>query len=298
MSTTKEELKKQTQAIFFKVADDRDTSKAITDYTFKIIGNGEAPSWSQTAKNPLSSAWGPGQFIESTWQGTCRAGHFDPNDRSMNNYFGVLFYFTEQNMNALRRELGREPTGSETYLAHIKPPQAAKIIKAYAINPATPADKFFTHDEIRKNPAIFHGKSHVTDYTVQDVMAYTHDRMDEPLRQCAEFEKRKQAGQTITPQEEQQNQARHSQIMQDMTGMPKETADKASKNGWFGELILKLLEMLGLLKKTEKVVAVAVPPAQPGVVAVVNNPGPLDQNSIVRPDVPMNKPRGALTPAS
>lgn len=76
------------------------------------------------ARNPRSSAGGLFQFIDSTAKGYGLTNKFDP---AANADAGARF--TKDNVNFLRKRLGRDPAPGEIYMAHQQGPAgAAKIL--------------------------------------------------------------------------------------------------------------------------------------------------------------------------
>ncbi|HEY5793415.1 MAG TPA: transglycosylase SLT domain-containing protein [Bosea sp. (in: a-proteobacteria)] len=65
------------------------------------------------AKNPVSSAGGLFQFIDSTAKGYGLADRYDPTQASE-----AAARLTNDNRNLLKQKLGRDPTPGELYLAH------------------------------------------------------------------------------------------------------------------------------------------------------------------------------------
>ena len=71
--------------------------------------------------NPFGSAYGPYQFIKSTWINLCRKYglNYSLADRNdMQKATHVMQLFTEENRRGLMKVLKREPTHGELYLAH------------------------------------------------------------------------------------------------------------------------------------------------------------------------------------
>ena len=71
--------------------------------------------------NPYGSAYGPYQFIKSTWINLCRKYglNYSLADRNdMQKATHVMRLFTEENRRGLMKVLKREPTHGELYLAH------------------------------------------------------------------------------------------------------------------------------------------------------------------------------------
>lgn len=75
------------------------------------------------AKNPASSAGGIFQIIDSTWEGL---GGGDRNDPQLQIQRGMQLL--KQNSDLMRKELGREPTAAEVYLAHMFGAAGAKSL--------------------------------------------------------------------------------------------------------------------------------------------------------------------------
>lgn len=95
------------------------------------------------ARNPRSSATGPFQFISSTAKAY---GLNDPTDP--NQALRAMQAFTDDNRNALRQKLGREPTPGELYLAH---QQGAGGATALLSNPQARAVDIVGPDAITLN---------------------------------------------------------------------------------------------------------------------------------------------------
>lgn len=109
------------------------------------------------AKNPNSSAAGPYQFTAQTWKDMV-AKHpetkltmqdrADPAAQEK-----MMPYLISDNTDDLRPKIGREPSNSEIYMAHVLGPTgAAKLIQA---SPKTPANTLFPDKVIKANRNIF-----------------------------------------------------------------------------------------------------------------------------------------------
>jgi hypothetical protein len=120
-----------------------------------------------TAKNPRSSAVGPGQFIDSTFVDTFRKT-FPERARGMSPQQilaqrgtmvdGVpveqpmLQAFTAANQQRLR-DAGFEPTRGNTYLAHFAGPEGA--VDVLSASPDTPITELLSPKAIKSNPEVF-----------------------------------------------------------------------------------------------------------------------------------------------
>jgi hypothetical protein len=120
-----------------------------------------------TAKNPRSSAQGPGQFIDSTFVDTFRKT-FPERARGMSPQQilaqrgtmvdGVpveqpmLQAFTAVNQQRLR-DAGFEPTRGNTYLAHFAGPEGA--VDVLSASPDTPITELLSPKAIKSNPEVF-----------------------------------------------------------------------------------------------------------------------------------------------
>lgn len=121
------------------------------------------------AKAATSSAGGLFQFIDST---ASQYGLTNKLDADANADAGVRL--TRDNINGLRRELGREPTPGEVYLAHFSGFGAAR--KLGAASPDTPTDQIFSPQAIRANASILRGK------TAGEVRAWADRKMASAMR--------------------------------------------------------------------------------------------------------------------
>ena len=105
---------------------------------------------------PTSSAKGHFQFIDSTWNAYVNKHNlnFKPEDRfDFDKSRKVFELFTEDNRRSLRRGLGREPSYTETYMAHkLGPGTAVKFMKA---SPNTTVDKVVSRAALRANRNVF-----------------------------------------------------------------------------------------------------------------------------------------------
>lgn len=129
------------------------------------------------AKNPRSSAYGPGQFIESTWldmiqrhrpdlmQGRSRAEVLElrSDDKiapEMTRLYG------EENARSLKAK-GFEPTEGNTYLAHFAGPQGATALLS---NPQARAAEVLTPAAVQANPFL-------KDWSAQQVIDWANRKM-------------------------------------------------------------------------------------------------------------------------
>jgi len=120
-----------------------------------------------TAKNPRSSAQGPGQFIDSTFVDTFRKT-FPERARGMSPQQilaqrgtmvdgapveqPMLQAFTAANQQRLR-DAGFEPTRGNTYLAHFAGPEGA--VDVLSASPDTPITELLSPKAIKSNPEVF-----------------------------------------------------------------------------------------------------------------------------------------------
>jgi hypothetical protein len=118
------------------------------------------------AKNPNSSARGLGQFINSTGR---QYGLRNDGSDSVQAQSDALARFTKDNINILKRDLKRDPTPGEVYLAHF-----AGVGRAKAIGRAsdkTPISSVLGPKAIKANRSILQGK------TVGQVKAWASRKM-------------------------------------------------------------------------------------------------------------------------
>jgi len=104
------------------------------------------------AKNPNSSAGGIYQFIDGTAAQYGLSNKFDV-DQSAD----AGARFTRDNVNGLRKSLGREPSPGEAYLAHFSGFGVAE--KLGRADPNTPAEQIFSPQAVRANASILRGKT-------------------------------------------------------------------------------------------------------------------------------------------
>lgn len=151
--------------------------KVLDDFVDRVI---QAESGGDvTAKNPLSSATGLGQFIESTWLKLFRQ-HFPSEAKSMTDatILGLrnnadvskrlIEEYARQNAEILQKA-GVSVDAAALHLAHfLGPGGAAKVLTAA---PGTPIAGLLDAAAIRANPTILGGGA-----TVDDVRAYGQQR--------------------------------------------------------------------------------------------------------------------------
>lgn len=122
-----------------------------------IIGaeSGGDPS----AKNPYSSASGPGQFLDSTWVATVRAHRPDLANKSDADLLAMKTdpalgrEMTEayaQDNQAYLTKNGLQATPGNTYLAHFAGPQGA--VKVLQADPNTPVGQILGDSVVKANP--------------------------------------------------------------------------------------------------------------------------------------------------
>jgi len=146
-----------------------------------------------TGKNPMSSARGVGQFIDSTFVDTYRKTFPDqarslteglPEDRAKARILAqrgtmidaqtpievpMMNTFTRENKNALSRA-NLDPTPGNTRLAHFL--GAGGAIDVLKANPNTPVESLVSQDAIQANPTVLRGK------TAGEVSAWANKQME------------------------------------------------------------------------------------------------------------------------
>lgn len=108
-----------------------------------------------TVVNPDSGATGKYQFIEKTWNDIIKqAPHLGltPDGRTdVDQQEKAMRYLTAQNAPLLKTALGRMPTHSELYLAHLLGPgYASSVLKA----PDTPVEALVPESFVKANPML------------------------------------------------------------------------------------------------------------------------------------------------
>ena len=121
------------------------------------------------AKASTSSAGGLFQFIDST---ASRYGLTNKMDPEANADAGARL--TRDNISGLRRDLGREPTPGEVYLAHFSGFGAAQKLGRASAD--TPTSQIFSPQAIRANSSILRGK------TAGQVRAWADQKMAVAMR--------------------------------------------------------------------------------------------------------------------
>ena len=141
-----------------------------------------------TGKNPMSSARGVGQFIDSTFVDTYRKT-FPDQARGLTDArilaqrgtmidgqtpieVPMLNTFTRENKNALSRA-NIDPTPGNTRLAHFL--GAGGAINVLKANPNTPIESLVSQDAIQANPTVLKGK------TAGQVSAWANKQMEDSL---------------------------------------------------------------------------------------------------------------------
>lgn len=144
----------------------------------KVKGKDIPPSYyeklamAESSNNPLAKAECPPgvnctasglyQFTEKTWNEMVKQegldytleDRFDP-DKSLE----VVKMFTQRNKNYLERNLGRDVTENELYLAHfLGMGGSRKMLKAYQEFPELTADRVLGKDSVNSNPNVFLNK--------------------------------------------------------------------------------------------------------------------------------------------
>ena len=106
-----------------------------------------------------SSAKGHFQFIDKTWSDYVTKNKLDytPEDRyDFEKSKKVFELFTQDNVKVLRKELARDPTDTEKYMAHkLGPGTAAKFMKS---TPNASVDKIVSKQALAANKNVFYTK--------------------------------------------------------------------------------------------------------------------------------------------
>jgi tape measure domain-containing protein len=150
---------------------------AVSDYVSQVVkaeSGGNA-----SAKNPLSSATGLGQFIESTWLNLFRK-HFPAEAANMSEKrmlelrqdpdisTKMIEAYASENA-AILRQAGVAVNTAALHLAHFLGPQGAAAVLTAA--PGTPVSQLLSQDAIAANPTILGGGA-----TAGDVVGYGQRR--------------------------------------------------------------------------------------------------------------------------
>lgn len=133
------------------------------------------------AKNPRSTATGPGQFIESTWLNTI--SKYRPDLTTGRTKEEILALRTDPSVSRQMTEAlaaenaagltkaGFPATPGNTYLAHFAGPQGA--ISALSASPATPVSEILGPAAMKANPFL-------ANMTAADLTAWANNKMGTP----------------------------------------------------------------------------------------------------------------------
>ena len=149
---------------------------SMGDY-FKKIFKAEAGG-KLNAKNPFGTAYGPYQFIASTWKNLCRKYglNYTLADRgNMQKATHVMQLFTEENRRGLRKVLGREPGHGELYLAHFLGLGGAQKFLRHSDNEYV--NNVFSRSILKANPGYCYDKKRGRYRTVGELKQLLGEKM-------------------------------------------------------------------------------------------------------------------------
>ena len=149
---------------------------SMGDY-FKKIFKAEAGG-KLNAKNPFGTAYGPYQFIASTWKNLCRKYglNYTLADRgNMQKATHVMQLFTEENRRGLRKVLDREPGHGELYLAHFIGLGGAQKFLRHSDNEYV--NNVFSRSILKANPGYCYDKKRGRYRTVGELKQLLGEKM-------------------------------------------------------------------------------------------------------------------------